>query len=262
MKANLMVRLRKRLDDDLEGTRWFWYTSPALYQSSAKIIPVLQQTARGRLLDVGCGRMPFRRYVEAQVETYDGLDIERRSSATRFLADAHEMSEIPAGSYDTVISVSALEHMARPWVAMREIRRVCRPGGQVVVCVPFLARLHEEPHDYFRFSHYGMASLGQYAGLRLEKTRSAGGLLCMLGHQISTLVLCLGWAVPLVKWIILGLNCLLVVWPCTFLDRLLRTDRKFPMNVIAVYRVPESDDYANHVLAPKASPEGSDAAPR
>lgn len=244
LKSNLMVRLRTRLDDDLEGSELFWHTSPALYRSASRLIPVLHQTARGRLLDVGCGRMPFRKYIEQQLESYDGLDVERRSSATRFLADAHDMHEIASGTYDTLISVSALEHMARPWVALREMGRVCRPGGTVVLCVPFLARLHEEPHDYFRFSQYGLAALGQWAGLRLERTEPAGGLLCMLGHQVSTLFLCLGWAVPFLRWVVFGLNWLLVVWPCVLLDRLLRTERKFPMNVIAVFRVPEPGDAA------------------
>lgn len=242
VKASLMARMRMRWEVALEGSKLYWYTSPAFYPSAAQIIPVLKQTARGRLLDVGCGKMPFRRYIEDQVETYDGLDIERRSPKTRFLADSHDMGVIPTGSYDTIISVSALEHMARPWIALREMRRVCRPGGAVVVCVPFLSRLHEEPHDYFRFSQYGLASLGQWAGLRVEQTQPVGGLFCMLGHQISTIVLSVGWIFPFVRWIIFGLNFLLMVWPCVMLDRLLRTHSKFPMNVIAVFRAPANDD--------------------
>jgi SAM-dependent methyltransferase len=240
MMADLLARMRMRLEDDLGGSELFWYTSPALYQAASKMIPILKKTVQGRLLDVGCGRMPFRKYIEGQVETYDGLDVERRSPATRYLMDAHDMGEIASGSYDTVISLSALEHMARPWVVLREMCRVCRTGGTVVLCVPFLSRLHEEPHDYFRFTSHGLASLGQWAGLRLEQARPAGGLFSFLGHQLSTIVLCLGWTMPLVKWLVLGMNCLLVVWPCVFLDWLLRTHSKFPMNVIAVFKVPEN----------------------
>lgn len=236
-----LARRRFQWETALEGSRWYWCASPAFYVSAARIIPVLRQTARGKLLDVGCGKMPFRQYIEGQLETYDGLDVDRRSAKTRFLADAHDMSEIPTGSYDTVISVSALEHMARPWIVLEEMRRVCRPGGRIVVCVPHLSRLHEEPHDYFRFSPYGLAALGRSAGLHVEQTQRVGGLFSMLGHQISTIALTLGWVAPLVRWLVFALNLVLIVWPCVMLDWLLRMHVKFPLNVIAVFRVPEQN---------------------
>ncbi|HKQ48333.1 MAG TPA: class I SAM-dependent methyltransferase [Phycisphaerae bacterium] len=258
-KAGLFARLRMQWETALEGSELYWYASSAYYPSATQIIPLLKKSARGKLLDVGCGKMPFRKYIEGQVESYDGLDIERRSPKTRFIADAHDMGVIPTGSYDTVISISALEHMARPWVAVREMRRVCRPGGLVVVCVPHMSRLHEEPHDYFRFSPYGLASLGQWAGLCVQKTQPAGGLFCMLGHQISTIVLTLGWVIPLVRWFFFGLNYLLIVWPCVMLDRLLRSHLKFPMNVVAVYRVPDQDPLEGSM---RDSPRGSDAETR
>jgi SAM-dependent methyltransferase len=237
-KPGLFARLRMRWEYDLEGSELYWYTSSAFYPSAAQIIPILKQTGRGKLLDVGCGKMPFRKYIENQLEAYHGLDVERRSPQTRFLADAHNMGAITTAAYDTVISISSLEHMARPWIALREMRRVCRAGGRIVVCVPHFSRLHEEPHDYFRFTPYGLASLGQEAGLDVEQTQPVGGLFCMLGHQVSTIILSFGWVLPLLRWLVFGLNFLLVVWPCVMLDRLLRTHLKFPMNVIAVYRVP------------------------
>jgi SAM-dependent methyltransferase len=77
---------------------------------------------------------------------------------------------------DIVYSIAVLEHVRKPWVVAEEIHRVLRPGGHVVVELPFLNVIHDE-HDYFRFTDKGIRSLFDERRFEpiLEQVGSGGG---------------------------------------------------------------------------------------
>jgi SAM-dependent methyltransferase len=239
MLLEFIARMRRQLAADLEGSELRWRFSPILLDLRRRLVPRLRASVSGRLLDVGCGTLPFKPYIERYVESYDGLDVERRSEQTRFISDARNMVEIADDSYDSVISLSMLEHIPDPWLALREMRRVCRPGGSVIILIPHLMRLHEEPHDYYRFTPYGLRALAEQAGFRIVAIESVSGLSAFIAHQISTLVVCTLWRVPLLKWVAFWMNYLLIVLPANALDRILRTADKYPANVVGILRVPD-----------------------
>lgn len=237
MAANYFQRSREKMDEELAHSELRWMFSPSLYVLRQELIPLLQNTLNGHVLDVGCGRMPFRSYlISERVAVYDGFDLERRSPETRFLGDAQNMTQMKDQSYDAVVSFFALEHMPNPLNALREMTRICKPGGTVIVALPHVSRLHEEPHDYFRFTHHGLRAMGEEAGLETCSTHRMGGLFTFLGHQLSTAMVCLFWPIPVLKWIVFWTNYFTVVRPALFLDRLAKIYRKFPVNVVAVYK--------------------------
>lgn len=233
---------RTAVEQELAGTELWWCITPDLYLQRRMLTPLLTRHLRGRVLDVGCGTMPFRRYLEEScVDTYEGLDVERRSAETIHLEDAQRMPSIPSVSYDGVVSLYALEHMPKPWLALAEIVRVCRPGGTIVLALPHLSRLHEEPQDYWRFTPHGLRALGEAEGLEIVEINTVGGLWSFLGHQISTLMICSSWAFPVLRWIVFGVNYVFVVRLAVVVDQLTSTRLKFPANVIAVFRRPCRD---------------------
>jgi len=71
---------------------------------------------------------------------------------------------VPDGSFDAVVCTQVLEHLPEPWVAVEEFRRVLVPGGRVIITAPLTWYLHELPHDYYRFTAYGLAHLLHRAG--------------------------------------------------------------------------------------------------
>jgi SAM-dependent methyltransferase len=72
---------------------------------------------------------------------------------------------IPADTYDIVVSGQVLEHVRKPWVWIKEVARVCRPGGAVITISPISWPYHAAPFDCWRAYPEGMRALYDEAGL-------------------------------------------------------------------------------------------------
>jgi SAM-dependent methyltransferase len=90
------------------------------------------------------------------------------------------------GRFDVVICEQVLEHVEDPVGAARNLRRLCEPGGQVIVSTPFLVRLHELPayglKDYWRFTPRGLRTLLERAGLEVEEVDCWGNRRCVVAN--------------------------------------------------------------------------------
>jgi SAM-dependent methyltransferase len=150
--------------------------------------------AGGRLLDVGCGTKPYEHLFRPYVREYVGIEHEATFAATSASSSGRgpdltydgETLPFPDASFDTVLSVQVLEHTPEPRALMAEMCRVLSPGGTLVVCVPFSFRLHEEPHDYWRYSPYGLAALVEPCGVDVVEIVPHGGLWSVLGHKFNS----------------------------------------------------------------------------
>lgn len=228
---------RNRRELDLSSVRKF--ASPALYSLSRAFGTRLRTNARGRLLDLGCGDMPYRNVVIEQVSAYDGLDIEARTVGIKYVTSVSDMSPVPDASYETVICTELLEHVENPRYVATEIARVLVPGGRLILTVPFLGRLHEEPRDFYRYTKYGLEDMFKSAGLEVAEIVEHGSLASFLGHQISTVLIGSTWHIPLVKWMALGINLVFVVAPAVLLDAVVGPlRRKMPLGYVMVATKP------------------------
>lgn len=166
---------------------WFSGTTCALWRAAADLT---RQSSEGLVLDAGSGRGGWRAVIEQAGARREALDIaERPGEALDWVADLTAMPQVPSGRFDAAVCHQVLEHVPRPQAALSELARVLRPGGRLVLSVPHLSRLHEMPHDYFRFTGQGLAVLVAEAGLELEVLRRFGGIATFVHHQFSTLFL-------------------------------------------------------------------------
>ena len=75
---------------------------------------------------------------------------------------------------DVVTCEQVLEHVPDPAQAVRSMMAMLRPGGTVIVSVPFLLRVHPHPEDYWRFTPSGLRHLLETSGLVVDTVQSWG----------------------------------------------------------------------------------------
>jgi hypothetical protein len=85
-----------------------------------------------------------------------------------------------------VLSVQVLEHTPRPAQLVLEMSRVLADDGLLILLAPFQFRLHEQPHDYFRYSPHGLRQLCADAGLTITHVEQQGSLWSVLGHKLNS----------------------------------------------------------------------------
>jgi len=140
---------------------------------------------RGEVLDVGCGTKPYRTSIPA--ERYVGLDIDNPLARLRGGADVYYDGgrfPFPDGSFDGVLCSQVFEHVFNPSEFLVEIRRVLRPGGTLLLSVPFVWDEHEQPHDFARYSSFGLRAVLAQEGFEvvaIRKTCADARVLWQLG---------------------------------------------------------------------------------
>lgn len=126
----------------------------------------------GATLDVGCGMKPYRGLCAS--DSYVGLELDTPESRARGVADVfYDGSRFPFSDavFDSVLCNQVLEHVFTPEEFLRDVLRVLKPGGHVLLTVPFVWDEHEQPRDYGRYSSFGIADLVRRAGFEIIDQR-------------------------------------------------------------------------------------------
>jgi SAM-dependent methyltransferase len=129
---------------------------------------------KGEVLDVGCGCKPYGELVPAT--RYVGLDVDTPFTRKVGCADVfYDGGAFPLAdtSFDAVLCSQVLEHVFTPEAFVREIHRVLRPGGRLLLAVPFMWDEHEQPHDFARYSSFGLRALLERSGFEIIDQRKS-----------------------------------------------------------------------------------------
>lgn len=143
------------------------------------IEPVMREVktfATGTLLDIGCGTRRYESIFRESVETYIGLDWPETKDRAfpDVIGDAMNIPFMDA-SVDIVLATELMEHLPSPHNFLMEVARVLRKDGTLILSVPFMEPLHEEPRDYYRFTPYSLRLLLEQAGFSIRKIWNRGG---------------------------------------------------------------------------------------
>lgn len=110
----------------------------------------------GNVLDVGCGQSPYKFLLNKANTSYKGIDIidadnfdYRNNDITPF-----DGQNIPFDNetFDVIICTEVLEHVYEHQALVNEMYRVCKSGAKGIITIPFSARYHYIPFDYFRYT--------------------------------------------------------------------------------------------------------------
>lgn len=184
-----LARLRRSIREPSRG-------HPA-YLERRSLTRALQGLAdlleHGRILDLGCGMKPYEPLLARPGDRWVGVDhpVTMQGSYGVYtladvFADCHQLP-FADGHFDSVICTQVLEHVAEPERVLCEAARVLRPGGVLLLTAPMLWPLHEEPHDFFRYTRYGLRHLLARAGFTVEREIQRGGGAAALGQAFLDL---------------------------------------------------------------------------
>jgi SAM-dependent methyltransferase len=167
---------------------------------------------RGHLFDLGCGEMPYKNWLLSHAEKYTGVDWSGTPHECKadILADLNNPLPIESQVADTVVSFSVLEHLCEPQAMLNEASRILKPGGTMVLQVPWQWWIHEAPHDYFRYTPYGLQYMFKKAGFVDVVVEPQSGFFTMWILKFNYFTLRLLKGPEALRWLIKG--CLVPVW--------------------------------------------------
>lgn len=125
------------------------------------------------------------------------------------LFDANEAFPIQDEEYDNVICLNVLEHLHKPEVAIKEMVRIVKKGGKIVIVAPFMYHMHGSPNDFVRFTpSYFDKRAAEFGFTIVEQSFFAPGLFTSIFQAV-------GGAIPT------NLLKNICMWSCQTIDKIL-----------------------------------------
>jgi SAM-dependent methyltransferase len=164
--------------------RWLLYFECEITDAVERFAAALPQGAL--VLDAGAGEGQYKRFFDGH--RYVGVDLGVGDAGWNYRAlDAlTDLSALPfpADTFDAALNIVTLEHLRDPAAAIAEIARVLKPGGRLLLVAPFEWEEHQQPHDFFRYTRFGLRMLLESGGLCEIQIVPAGGFFRLLSRRL------------------------------------------------------------------------------
>jgi SAM-dependent methyltransferase len=173
------------------------------------------------IVDIGAGQQTYRSRFEIVADRI--IAVEYPDPSPKKDVDVWgDIQHLPIrdGVADTVLCFNVLEIVNEPASAMKEMERILKPGGKLLLVAAQIRGASNESNDYWRFGRPGIRLLAEKVGLEELELKPCGGLFAALGQRASTAL-----HQALVKnrrWPhrVVALLCGFVQAPCWLLDQL------------------------------------------
>ena len=144
-----------------------WFIGPIVndfYLTRKELFNFISKNAKeinGNVLDIGCGEKPYEELFNAT--SYIGVDIEttKEYHASSKVDIYYNGVDLPfeSNTFDSIVCFEVLEHVFEPESMVKEMYRVLKPGGKIMLTTPFIWNEHEVPFDYGRYTYFGLNHL-------------------------------------------------------------------------------------------------------
>jgi len=137
--------------------------------------PQIGSVKTGILLNIGCGNKIYQSFTLAKEIRLDLFFY----STLHIRSDAHILPFMN-DLFEGVLMEEVLEHCHDPRDVIDEVFRTLKPGGRLILTVPFLFPIHDEPHDYYRFTEFGLQHLLRRFSICSVTARQSGYASCVV----------------------------------------------------------------------------------
>jgi len=137
-----------------------------IYNIGDKFLQKHTTLYKGDMYDLGAGESPYKDFFRQYVDQYIAVDWDGSFHETKadIAADLNQPLPIKSELADTVVSLSVMEHLCEPQTMLNEAFRILKPGGGIILQVPWQWWIHEAPYDFFRYTPYGLSYMFAKAG--------------------------------------------------------------------------------------------------
>lgn len=137
---------------------------------------------RGKVIDYGAGTCRIKNLVLKTADEYFGFDSNYNKNLNA-VGDVLD-SKLPDEEFDNAISIQVIEHIRNPYKLASELHRILKSGGHCIVTAPFMASVHSDPNDFFRFTKEGLAVIFEDSGFRIVERGSFGNPMSVISSMI------------------------------------------------------------------------------
>lgn len=197
----------------------------------------IKDHCRGRLIDLGCGKVPlymvYKDYVTENI-CVDWGNSAHENKYLDFECDLTKNLPFGDGEFNTVLLSDVLEHIPNPEHMWKELNRILARDGKVLLNTPFFYWLHEAPYDYYRYTEYALRHLAVSNGFKVTILQPMGGFPEILADMLAKQMMA---SIPFIgKTLAVAVQYLTMAFINTRLGkkRSKRTSRVFPIGYFMV----------------------------
>tara|TARA_B110000259_G_C13899222_1_gene356175 strand:- start:33 stop:743 length:711 start_codon:yes stop_codon:yes gene_type:complete len=159
----------------------FYFARRNLY----KYYKIYSSKLRGDLIDIGCGSKPYKELFK-HCKSYIGLEIENENGQNEadYFYDGNNFP-FQNETFDSAICSEVLEHVFEPKIFLKEVHRILKKDGLIILTLPFFWDEHEQPYDYARYTSFGLKYILEQQNFEVVEQVKIGNNLSIIVQMIN-----------------------------------------------------------------------------
>lgn len=145
----MIKEIAKPIVHSITGTRKFYYR---------RLRDIAPSVKGKRVLEIGSGRLIKGEEAYSAIHIFkDVVEFRQTDLDVSFGHEPLDITDMNVQqTYDLILCLNVLEHVYDFQLAIRNLHDALVNGGRLVIAVPFAFPLHDEPHDYYRYTEFAL----------------------------------------------------------------------------------------------------------